>query len=580
MLNRKIKLTIWAISLMSLLGVVNLAINPIQEARALQQFEITPPASPSMVRQTNFGTRAYTIVFGTTSGQPFADVYNSTTSNLIQAYNLTTGTGFTAGNSLVSANCGATHAICVLDYSVTAHPDRVFLFDVFHGWVQTTAGGTPYTAGFSKGVVYSESSIQDQVFVIYNDGVSLKVDNWVVATTTGQSAFQTAPLIFGYTYNTALSPAIAVNDFELGYFNTTNSASSTQQFLAFTSSTNNLIQIINIGARSNKCSTSISGDTATLDIQYINDTGNGVNNVNGLDWIIAGSTATNKFVKIDNSCNLKTTYTVNSMILSTNGVRSLGFSQSRHEIYMYAGTAKNSIIVINATKTGANADQTFVTGTYQMSEDKTTPFYNGIVASNTSNGMIAVGETTKLYWLYWVQSGSSGQSGGSSTQQQTYTDSNGNTCIDIYDTTGTIKLTTYCSTSTSNGKIQANTLRLMNTGANVSNTGFVLGCGAGFVSCTNANAQTNGVGLIILGLVILISYIFIVVLHYEVKTNLMRQNVVLQEVMRVDPFILIAMVFIDTAILWQVKLVPDIVFYTLVTLIAGFTAFGIYRHVR
>lgn len=580
MLNRKITLTIWAISLISLLGLVNLAINPINEAKALQQFEITPPATPTMVRTTSYGSKIYTVIFGVTSGQPFADVYNATTSNLIQAYNLTVGTGFTTGNTLAGANCGPTHGNCVVGYHVTGHSDRVFLFDVKDGWVQTTAGGTPYTANFVQSVVYSETLNQDQVFVMKKDGVSPKIDNWVVPTTVGQTAFTTTPLIFGYTYDTGFSNSVAINDMELGYFNTTSSPSSIQQYLAWTSPTNNLFVVIDIGARATKCQTNISGDTATLDVQYMNDTSNGVNNVNGIDWLVSGTTATNKFIKVDNSCNLKTTYTINTITLTDNPIRSLGFSASRHEIYAYAGASRNSLIVINATKIGATALQSWVNNIYQMSEDHTAFLYNGIMTSPTSQGMVAVGETTKLYWLYWVQSGSNGQSGGSSTRQETYTDSNGNTCIDIYDTTGSIKLTTFCSNAGSGGHIATNTLRLVNTGANVSNTGFVLGCGAGFISCTNANAQTNGVGLIILGIVILISYVFVVSIHYGVKHNLMKQNVVLQEVMRVDPFILIVMVFTDVAILWQVKLIPDIYFYSMVVLIAGFTAFGIYRHTR
>lgn len=96
----------------------------------------------------------------------------------------------------------------------------------------------------------------------------------------------------------------------------------------------------------------------------------------------------------------------------------------------------------------------------------------------------------------------------------------------------------------------------------------------------NTDPKTNGTGVAILIFAIILSYAFLVSIHYRAKTQLSKDNVHLVEVMNIHPVILVIMLIADFALVWYMGYLSDIVFYTMIVAIVGLGALGFYGKIR
>ncbi len=298
----------------------------------------------------------------------------------------------------------------------------------------------------------------------------------------------------------AFTPANA----ELGYFNTTNSASSRQPYIGITSHTGNLFYVFDLGARNQKCSYSLGGSTGFADVVYANDTSNGVNSANGLNWIVSSSSV-NTFVKLDGACNLKTQYDVNSLLATTYPIGSLGFSPTYHSIYFIAGSTKNQLVSVNDTKLGGSGSATWVNFQYQFTQTVANSFPPGavdkIVYSDASNGVVMAIETgSTLFWSYYQNKGQPVTPSGGTTNTCGSTSAtphcvgdvncdlpqNANLlmCVNILTTTGSL--------ITSGGNNNFNPVTATNNVVTEA------------LGINNTNIKTNGVGYLFLAVAILL----------------------------------------------------------------------------
>lgn len=154
-------------------------------------------------------------------------------------------------------------------------------------------------------------------------------------------------------------------------------------------------------------------------------------------------------------------------------------------------------------------------------------------------------------------------------------------CIDT-DLNGSADL---CFTDTNNDGVadngQLGSLGAYRSNANLTSFGSQVFCAFGISSqaCTNTNIKTNGVGLVYLILLIIISYAFLVFIHHNAQKSLGRQQVQVMDSLAINPLLLVVMLVLDVGVAFYLSWIPDIIFYSLIVVIVGFTAFGIYRKV-
>lgn len=100
-------------------------------------------------------------------------------------------------------------------------------------------------------------------------------------------------------------------------------------------------------------------------------------------------------------------------------------------------------------------------------------------------------------------------------------------------------------------------------------------------ACVNTDMKTNGVGLTYLAMLVIVSYGFLVSIHYSAQKVAKQSNVHLVEVLNIHPILLLSLLFIDIGVAFYLAWIPDLVFYTMVIfLVGGVSAFGIYKHLR
>lgn len=116
--------------------------------------------------------------------------------------------------------------------------------------------------------------------------------------------------------------------------------------------------------------------------------------------------------------------------------------------------------------------------------------------------------------------------------------------------------------------------------ANITKFGFEMNCAFGIGSCTNADAKTNGVGLMYLGLIVIGSYSALVGIHIQAQKIFNKGNVVLKDALNINPTLLLVMLVIDVGLTWYMGWVANEIFYTLILLIAVGCGFRIYKEVK
>lgn len=155
------------------------------------------------------------------------------------------------------------------------------------------------------------------------------------------------------------------------------------------------------------------------------------------------------------------------------------------------------------------------------------------------------------------------------------------TCID----TNLDGATDLCFTDTNNDGIPDNgalgALGAYRSNANLTSFGTDVFCAFGINTnaCEDRNIQTNGVGIVYLMVIIIISYAFLVYVHYQAQYALNKDNIQVMDALAVNPLLLLTMLILDVTLAWYMQWIPDLIFYTTIVVMVGLSAFGIYRKV-
>lgn len=105
---------------------------------------------------------------------------------------------------------------------------------------------------------------------------------------------------------------------------------------------------------------------------------------------------------------------------------------------------------------------------------------------------------------------------------------------------------------------------------NITDTTGQFFCAIGLTDCDNPDIQTNGVGMFMLLLLLLVSYALVVYIHHVAK----------QSVMGIHPMLVLLIGVIDVTIAFFLGWIPDYIFYTVIVLLIGLGGFGLYKIIR
>lgn len=313
-------------------------------------------------------------------------------------------------------------------------------------------------------------------------------------------------------------------------------------------------------ALTKKCDTGITTGTQQSrmfminGIMYDSDTAQGIKNI-----ITTGSSPT---------CGV---FTKSAILGQTTSFRSIAYS-STDNIYIVnsdrdnGGTVESEINVFNGTgfagSTSANKLLTINTTSSVTTDFSWTLFLH------PSEGEVHLWKGDKMYIITGVISATgSSQSSGATV------------CIDT-DLNGTADL---CFNDTNGDGIadngQLGSLGAYRSNANLTQFGSDVFCAFGInqSACTNKNIKTNGVGVTYLILLIIISYAFLVFIHYNAQKALRGSSIQVMDALSINPMLLIVMLFLDVGVAWYLAWIDGIIFYTIIAVLAGFTAFGLYK---
>lgn len=151
-------------------------------------------------------------------------------------------------------------------------------------------------------------------------------------------------------------------------------------------------------------------------------------------------------------------------------------------------------------------------------------------------------------------------------------------CIDT-DLNGTLDL---CFTDTNNDGVpdngQLGALGAYRSNSNLTSFATSMFCAFGINTnaCINHDIKTNGAGLSLLAFLILVSYAFLVSIHH---TTLHRQGETVQvmKTLNINPMLLLVMLVVDVGIAFYLGWIADLIFYTIIVVMVGLAAFGLYR---
>lgn len=99
-------------------------------------------------------------------------------------------------------------------------------------------------------------------------------------------------------------------------------------------------------------------------------------------------------------------------------------------------------------------------------------------------------------------------------------------------------------------------------------------------ACTNTDVKTNGVGLFYLTVLIILSYAFIVFIHYQAIKMINKQNIQVMDAVKVNPVLLLVMLIVDVGTAFYLAWIPDLIFYSTIVTMVGLAGFGIYKQVK
>lgn len=105
---------------------------------------------------------------------------------------------------------------------------------------------------------------------------------------------------------------------------------------------------------------------------------------------------------------------------------------------------------------------------------------------------------------------------------------------------------------------------------NITDTSNDLFCSLGITNCDNTDIKTNGTGMFMLLILLLVSYALVVYIHHIAK----------QSIMGIHPMLVLLIGIIDISIAFFLGWIPDYIFYSVIVLLIGLGGFGLYKIVR
>ena len=105
---------------------------------------------------------------------------------------------------------------------------------------------------------------------------------------------------------------------------------------------------------------------------------------------------------------------------------------------------------------------------------------------------------------------------------------------------------------------------------NITATSGELFCSLGLTDCDNPDITTNGTGMFMLLIIVIVSYAFIIAIHHFAHVGIIHIN----------PMFVLLIGIIDVTIAFFLGWIPDYIFYSVIVLLVGLGGFGLYRIIR
>jgi hypothetical protein len=213
----------------------------------------------------------------------------------------------------------------------------------------------------------------------------------------------------------------------------------------------------------------------------------------------------------------------------------------------------------------------FYTSSYQGSTLKSAmQVYNTTSASlATYNITGAVAERTSNGWYHSTE-GELQIIRGSNLVVFTVQDASGGTQEICYVIQGTGQV--FCKTYDldENGNIILDSVIGGVNPRNITDTSGELFCALGLTDCDNPDITTNGTGMFMLLILLLVSYAFVVYIHHVGH----------KPIGDIHPMLVLLIGIIDVTIAFFLGWIPDYVFYSVIVLMIGLGGFGLYKMIR
>ena len=472
----------------------NIPINPLKEAYALQQVNVTTSAIPSAIQMVFSGVDQR-YVYVDIEGKTQVRVFDANSTTLIRTFNMSNAlmNGFNINYALLNLDCNGNLGICVAGYGTQGSGtcalspnlcrDRVVLINyglgtwsgLSHGFNYTHTSNIMYSSLMSYGIT------QFNVFVMYQPvgGGNAKIDTLVY---NSSDLVDSHALILGNTFDTNTNTGYKMN--KLGTFI---SGGVLSNYEAGAETASNTFITFNRSNNGFGCSVGVGGSPIN-DITYANDS------IGTFWYTIQGTT----IKKINSSCTVITTTDL-TLATGGNNLNSIAINSARHEIY----TASNSkLFVVNETSLS-------LTPIVSLGITSNPATYGdiGVYSQNINTANVAVGTGASIInVIYWNFQGSYGSGSGATTPTNTCNSTqpiphcqgqvdcslpqniNLVTCYSVYGSGGT-----------GNGDIFSGNNNLF-----LNNTNMIA---VQAVGLKNNDIKTNGVGYALMGIVLLIANI-------------------------------------------------------------------------
>lgn len=509
--------------------------NNIEKAFAIVEiFNITTFNNPTFTYSYDSGTTKYlAVVISNTAVTPkYVEVYNLASHALIARYNITLLVDGTLPHSatIVDMYCRATLCYIISDVGGASSRGTVTEINIATGASQL---GYEEVAPYSTpagGAVVVRGDIENTVFYFVTDGA----DTYYRVLNTSTSPF-------------TLVTTVDLNTGNGGVLDAETATISTVNTLVFsTQVATNQLQIWDIGTSSRICQATVT--TSLREFENI-----------GSLWYIIDS----EEVEIYNNACVDSGTILQAQFCDDGGtepIRAIEYNSVDNILYANCdeNVALPRIVLVNVTS-GLRITSYNLEGASSQTHD-TISYLSG-----TDSLSISMGATDQIKIIYF-----SGVDFGSAE-----------VCIDT-TLDGIVDL---CFIDTNNDGVADNgssgSLGAFNSNANVTDMGTQWFCAFNLGNaCNDSDVRTNGVGMFYLLVVIILSYAFLVAIHMKAVELAGKSNVTLVDSMKINPVLLLVMLFVDVGLTWYLQWIADIVFYSLVVVIILIGGFAIYSKVK